>query len=151
MKKLLLVLVIAATSFAASAQDLPKPLSYPGSNWSNLTYNSDIVRPEGQGVNTLLQGNLEQGVVWANLGNGWRFNTYAAIGYSVDNIGLPWNNKVTPTLGLKFQHPWERGNWDVGAQVVYQNNFRGVPSGTDNSGTGVQVYVQYWTGWDLGR
>jgi hypothetical protein len=71
------------------------------------------------------------------------------MGYSVDNVGLPYNNKVTPTLGLKFQRPWDNGIVDVGIQAVYQNTFRGVPGGGNESGSGVQAYVQYWTGWDL--
>lgn len=146
MKKALLALVLIASAFGTSAQ-----LAYPGSNWSNLTYNSNPVRFGDEKVNTLLQGNIEQGIVWKQFSDGWRFNTYAAMGYSVDNIGLSYNNKVTPTLGFKFQRPWENGNLDVGVQVVYQNNFRGVPSSVNNSGTGVQAYVQYWTGWDLKR
>lgn len=146
MKKTIFSLALLAASVGASAQ-----LAYPGSNWSNLTYNSNPVRVADENVNTLLQGNIEQGIVWAELDGGWRVNTYAAMGYSVDTIGLPWNNKVTPTLGVKLQRPWAQGNWDVGVQVVYQNNFRGVPSDVSNSGTGVQLYVQYWTGWDLKR
>lgn len=147
MKKTLLVaaaLVAMATASGASAQ-----LAYPGSNWSNLTYNpSPIKGPEDN--NVLLQGNLEQGIVWANVG-GWNVNTYGAIGYSADRNGLAYNNKIVPTLGLKFQRPWDKGNLDVGIQVVHQYNFTGVPDGQSKSGTGVQVYVQYWTGWDLKR
>jgi hypothetical protein len=144
MKKTLVVAVLALASVGASAQ-----LAYPGSNWSNLTYNSNPVRFGNEGINTLLQGNIEQGIVWAKFGDGWRINTYAAMGYSADSIGLPYNNKVTPTLGVKFQRPWESGNLDIGVQAVYQNNFKGVPAGYPHSGTGVQAYVQYWTGWDL--
>jgi hypothetical protein len=149
MKKVILTLALVAFAGFAVAQDGLKPLSYPGSNWSNLTYNSNPIRNDGERVNTTLQGNIEQGIVWAQFSNGWRLNTYAAMGYSVDNLGLPWDNKVTPTLGVKFQRPWSNGIWDIGAQVVHQHNFRNIPPGQPSSGTGAQLYVQYWTGWDL--
>ena len=145
MKKTIFGLALLAASVGASAQ-----LAYPGSNWSNLTYNSDPAAPSSERTNTLLQGNIEQGIVWKNF-NGWRLNTYASMGYSADNVGYAYNNKVTPALGIKFQRPWDGGNLDVGVQVVHQRNFRNVPTGASNSGTGVQAYVQYWTGWDLKR
>lgn len=145
MKKTLIALALNAVATCASAQ-----LAYPGSNWSNLTYNSNPVRFGDEKTNTLLQGNIEQGIVWKEFSGGWRLNTYAAMGYNFDTIGLPYNNKITPTLGVKFQRPWDGGIWDVGAQVVHQRNFK-IPDGSPSSGTGVQAYVQYWTGWNLKR
>jgi hypothetical protein len=147
-KSIISLLTIAAISGAAMAQESLKPVSYPGSNWSNITFNSDPVADKAH-TNTLLQGNVEQGIVWRTFDNGWRLNTYAAMGYSVDNRGYSYNNKVTPTLGVKLQRPWENGIIDIGVQAVYQNTFRGLPSGVSNSASSVQLYVQYWTGWDL--
>ena len=144
MKKTLFALAILVAAGGASAQ-----LSMPGSNWSNLTYNSDPVRFGGEKKNTLLQGNIEQGAIWTEFDGGWKLNTYVAMGYSLDNLGYAYNNKVTPTLGVKMQRPWDGGIVDVGVQAVYQNNFRGIPAGASDSGTGVQFYVQYWTGWNL--
>lgn len=136
---------LAALVFAvggASAQ-----VSYPGSNWSTLSVNPSVVKGTPEDNNVLLQGKLEQGVVWSRLGD-WGVNTYGSVGYSWDKNGLSYNNKVSPAVGLKFQRSFEKGQVDIGVEVVHQENFRGVVSGP-KSGTGVQAYAQYWFGWNL--
>ena len=69
MKKTLFAAALLAASFGASAQ-----LAYPGSNWSSLTFNPSVIRGTPEDNNILLQGKLEQGVVWAKfvqLGPEW--------------------------------------------------------------------------------
>lgn len=142
MKKMLIALGLLAVATSASAQ-----ISYPGSNWSSLTLNPGVIRGTPEDNNVLLQGNLEQGIVWKQMGD-WRVNTYGAVSYSADSNGLAYNNKIVPAIGIKMQRPWDSGNLDVGVQLVHQHNFRGVSDGR-SSGTGVQIYVQYWMGWNL--
>jgi hypothetical protein len=143
MKKTLIAAALFAVSFAASAQ-----LAYPGSNWSTLTFNPSVIKGTPEDNNILLQGKLEQGVVWAKFGN-YRVNTYGSVAYSWDRNGLSYNNKVVPAIGVKLQRTAERGVFDIGVELAHQNNFRGVQAGAPKSGTGVIAYAQYWFGWDL--
>jgi len=142
MKKTLLAVALIAASFGASAQ-----LAYPGSNWSSLTFNPSVIRGTPEDNNILLQGKLEQGVVWAKFGD-VRLNTYGSVAYSWDRNGLSYNNKIVPAIGVKLQTQFEKGQFDVGVELAHQRNFRGVTAGP-SSGTGVLVYAQYWFGWDL--
>ena len=148
MKAAILAVALLASVTAASAEDkYTGPIGYPGSNWSVLTVNPGVIKGTPEDDNILLQGKLEQGIDWKKYGN-WTLNTYGALGYSADKNGLFYNNKFVPALGVKMSRGYERGVIDVGVQVVYQNNFRGVTAG-DNSGYGVQAYASYWFGWNL--
>lgn len=143
MKKTLLAIALVAIASSASAQ-----LSMPGSNWSTLTYNPSPIRGTPEDNNTLLQGNIEQGIVWRKLGD-WKLNTYGALAYTVDRNGLAYNNKLSPSIGVKLQHDFaNNGVFEVGTAIVHQDNFRGVTAGP-KSGTGVNLYAQYWFGWNL--
>jgi hypothetical protein len=143
MKKIAIAAAMLALSFGASAQT-----SFPGSSWANMTYNPSPIRGTPEDNNILLQGKIEQGAIVGKLG-GFSVNTYGALGYSYDRNGLAYNNKVSPSVGVKLQHSLgSNGSFDIGAAVVYQNSFRGVTTGP-SSGTGVSLYVQYWNGWDL--
>ncbi len=142
MKKILIAAALFATAFAASAQ-----VSLPGSNWSELTVNPSVVRNTQEDGNVLLQGNIEQGAVWGNVGQ-FKVNTFVGMNYSVDRNGLSYNNKLAPMVGVKLQHDIPGGVLDVGVRVLYENHFRGVDSGP-KSGVGAQLYVSYWTGWNL--
>ncbi len=145
MKKTLFAAVaLLALSGAASAQ-----LAYPGSTWANMTVNPSVIRNTPEDNNVLLQGRIEQGIVWSKIA-GFSVNTYGALSFSADKNGLAYNNKLVPAVGVKLQHPFDSGTVDIGLQVAHQQNFRGVTSGP-NSGTGVQLYAQYWFGWDLKR
>ena len=146
MKKTLIAAALTLASIASFADGL----SLPGSNWSNLTYNPSPIKGTPEDNNILLQGYIEQGAVVGRIGP-FRVNTYGALGYSVDRNGLSYNNKLVPQIGVKLQHGFgENGNLDLGVAVIHQDNFRGVTEGP-KSGTGVQVYGQYWFGWNLGH
>lgn len=146
MKKSLFAAVLLIAATGAFAQS-----SAPGSAWASLTYNPSPIRGTPEDNNTLLQGRVEQGLIVGRVGD-FRVNTFGAINYSVDNNGLSYNNKVAPALGVKLQRDMgSNGIIEMGVQVIHQNNFRGVPAGSPSSGTGVQVFVNIWSGWDLKR
>jgi hypothetical protein len=146
MKKTLFAVALLVASAGAFAQS-----SAPGSAWANLTYNPSPIKGTPEDNNTLLQGRVEQGLIVGRVG-GFRVNTFGAVNYSVDNNGLAYNNKVSPMLGVKLQRDLgSSGIVEAGVQVVHQYNFRGVAAGQPNSGTGVQAFVSFWSGWDLKR
>lgn len=151
MKKIIIATAIALSSLSATAEGL-KPLAYPGSNWSMFTLNPGVIKGTPEDNNYLLQGRLEQGIIWKRFGDNkeWALNTYGALGYSVDKNGLAYNNKLVPAIGVKMTRSFENGVVDIGVQLVHENHFRGVNFGP-RSGTGVQLFASYWFGWDLGR
>lgn len=143
MKKTLLALALLATSAAAFAQS-----SAPGSAWASMTANPSVVKGTPEDNNILLQGRVEQGLIVGKVG-GFRVNTFGAVNYSVDRNSLSYNNKVAPMVGVKLQRDLgSSGIVEAGVQVVHQRNFRGVTGGP-SSGTGVQAFVSFWSGWDL--
>jgi hypothetical protein len=145
MKKTLFAVALLVASASAFAQS-----SAPGSAWASLTYNPSPIKGTPEDNNTLLQGRVEQGLIVGRVG-GFRVNTFGAVNYSVDNNGLAYNNKISPMIGVKLQRDLgSSGVVEAGVQVVHQHNFRGVSSGP-TSGTGVQAFVSFWSGWDLKR
>lgn len=152
MKKTLIAVAMLAAVVSAFAQEGLKPLGYPGSNWSVLTFNPGVIEGSGEEDNILLQGKLEQGIDWKKFGanNEWTLNTYVSLGYSADKNGLIYNNKLVPAIGTKISRRFESGVLDLGVQAVHENHFRGTTSGPTR-GSGVQVYASYWFGWNLGK
>lgn len=121
-----------------------EPVAYPGSMWGQLMYPAGLTDEEK--TNTLLSGRIEQGVDWFRFGDDrWKFNTYIAIGYSVDNKGLFYNNKLTPALGAKVSRSFDRGVLDLGIQAIHERRWKDANNGNNS---GVQVYASWWFGWD---
>jgi hypothetical protein len=145
-------LLIAAASAAAGAASAA-PIGYPGSTWGAVVFPASVGGEERSGQlvrdNVLLQGKLEQGVDWLRFGDDkYKLNTYAAIGYTFDNKGFSYNNKLSPALGVKVTRTVGTGTLDLGLQVVHE--YRLKPGRTERkSDTGVQAYVGWWFGWDL--
>ena len=143
MKKLIIAAVLAATSFSASAQ-----IGYPGSNWSELTVNPSVIKGTPEDNDLLFQGNIQQGIDWAEYGN-YKLNTFVAMNYSIDRNKLSYNNKIVPMVGVRLVRTYgDAGVGEVGVRLVHQNDFRGVTEGP-RSGNGVQAYASYWFGWNL--
>lgn len=139
----LVVGCILLSSLTGQAQ----PIAYPGSTWGVIQYPAGLSQEEKE--NTLLAGRIEQGADWFRFGDDkWKFNTYAALGYSVDNKGLPYNNKLTPALGAKVSRTFESGVLDLGVQAIYERRWKDNLSG---SNSGVQAYASWWFGWDARR
>lgn len=144
MKKALFTAALLSAAAVAAAQEAP------GSAWANLTYNPSPIRGTPEDSNTLLQGRVEQGLIVGRI-NGFRVNTFGAVNFSADNNGLAYNNKVAPMVGIKLQRDLgKQGIFEAGVQVVHQRNFRGVTAGP-SSGTGIQAFASFWSGWDLKR
>lgn len=143
MKKSFIAFALAVAAVGASAEGL-KPLSYPGSAWSVVTFPAGVAGSEEH--NAVLAGKIEQGVVWKKFGSKgeWELNTYASFGYSVDREGYGYNNKLVPAIGVKMTRKFDSGVVDIGVQAVHENRFK-----DHKSGAGVQAYVSVWSGWDL--
>ncbi len=141
MKKTLLALATVALSTGALAQA-------PGSVWADMTVNPSVVKGTPEDNNVLLQGRVEQGLIVGKLG-AYRVNTFGAVNFAYDRNALSYNNKLAPMVGVKLQRDLgTNGVVEAGVQVVHQRNFRGVTSGP-STGTGVQLFVSVWSGWDL--
>ena len=134
----LIAAAIGCTAVAAHAE----PLAYPGSTWGALLYPAGL--SELEKTNTLLSGRVEQGIDWFRFADdSWKFNTYAALAYSVDNKGLGYNNKITPALGMKVSKNFDRGVLDLGLQAIHERRWK-----EDVNNSGVQLYASWWFGWD---
>jgi len=126
MKKCLTVLVVLMAVLIFSYQARAEILGYPWSTWGELSYSpSNDVE---QGVK--LDMYVEQGIDWTKIGNtDWVFNNFAGVGLTAsDHASDFWNNKVRPTLGLKFKHPVKTSlnNWgeiDIGIRGEYYGYF----------------------------
>lgn len=137
--------LVAGCAAGAFGVAQAEPLAYPGSTWGQLIYPAGL--SEEEKTNTLLSGRVEQGVDWFRFGDDkWKFNTYVAIGYSVDNKGLAYNNKITPALGMRATRVFTGGALDFGLQAIHERRWK---DNQDNSG--VQVYASWWFGWDAKR
>lgn len=134
----------AACAALAAGVACAEPISYPGTTWGSISYPSGLVAPENHDV--LLAGRIEQGAIWFRFGerSEWSLNTYAAINYSADNKGLPYNNKLTPLVGVKITRRLDGGLLDLGVQLAHERRFK-----DHQSNTGVQAYAGWWFGWDL--
>lgn len=147
MKKTIFALAMLATTSAFAAG----PIGYPGSDWTSFTTNPSPIKGTPEDNNLLLQGNVQQGVDWLKVGHSeWVLDTYVALGYSIDHNGLYYDNKLSPALGVKLRRDYTNSMVEVGVQAIHQDNFRGVTQGPSN-GNGMQVYVNYWGGWNLKR
>jgi hypothetical protein len=143
MKYLLLNMVKIACPILITHAAHAEPIAYPGSTWGQLVYPAGLVGEEK--TDALLSGRVEQGVDWFRFGEDkWKFNTYAALGYSVDNKGLSYYNKLTPALGLKVSRSFDGGSLDLGVQVIHERRWKD----SDSSNSGVQAYANWWFGWD---
>jgi hypothetical protein len=121
-----------------------QPIAYPGSTWGQLSYPAGLSREEKD--NTLLAGRIEQGADWFRFGEDrWKFNTYVALAYTVDNRGLPYNNKLTPAVGMKVTRTFDSGVLDLGVQAIHEKRWRDDLNGKSS---GVQAYASWWFGWD---
>lgn len=142
MKKTLIAFAMLSLAAAAGAQEMP------GSAWATLTVNPSVVKDTLEDNNVMLQGRVEQGYIVGRVGD-FRVNTFAAVNYSVDKNGLSYNNKLSPSVGIKMQRNFgSNGIFEMGVQAVHQRNFRGVSYGP-REGTGVQAFINVWSGWDL--
>lgn len=126
------------------------PIAYPGNTWGTLVYGA--VRPTGDtSPRWRVEGIVEQGADWFRFGadNSWKFNTYVAAEYVLNDIKSSW----TPVIGAKVNKRFTDGSLDLGVRYKYGNTYLS-PTGT-SSFTGearrsrVEVYATYWFDWNL--
>lgn len=126
------------------------PIAYPGYTWGNATTPSSVQQGSPNG-NLGYSAKIEQGVDWFafDTDKKWRFNTYVSALYSRDtsNYAYTWGNQFTPAIGAKIRNVYESGLIEVGVQYVNQTNL----NVSGQSGSGLQVFANYWMGWDLKR
>jgi hypothetical protein len=132
----LLALVVPAT---AHAEDK----NFPGSAWVNVT--GPHVSGEEKG-NWVLSGRIEQDAVLTEVAD-WKLAATTGIGFSTDTKGFEWNNKIVPSVGVKATREAFGGVMNVTVQYAYERRFGKLYKTDDRSDGGVQVVVNYWTGW----
>ena len=126
------------------------PIALPGYTWGSIMYPNSVISGRPDNVSGVFQGKVEQGADWFKFGDRKQFtlNTYVNVNYTADTYGLPWNNNVKPAIGTKIRMDGDWGVADLGVQYVYEYDWK-QPSGVKNSGNGVQVYVDWYSGWNL--
>ncbi len=75
------------------------PISFPGNTWGSITTPSALTKEEDG--NMLLEGSVEQGIVWAITDAG-ALNSFIDIAYKADTKGIDWNNSINMSLGVKL-------------------------------------------------
>lgn len=125
---------------SASALDL----HFPGSTYGEFRFPNSPAQEENN--NMVLEGSLEQGIDWNRFGGGrWTLNTFGEFRYSVDRVGLDYNNRLIPGIGIKLKARISTGIVQIGVKEVNEIRFR-----SDRSDHIALGFVNYWFGWDLG-
>lgn len=148
MKKHIIAIALATLSSGVLAQEAQKPfrpLGYPGYTWGSITTPSSVVGGVEE-HNVVLQGKIEQGVDWFKFGKNVTVNTFVDLGYSVDNKNVPWNNKVAPGIGVKLKHETSFAHLEYGVRYGYERRWE---DPVNRSGNGVQVFINWYTDWNL--
>lgn len=149
MNKIIIALLLSAASLNAAAVE---PLGYPGVTWNTIVL-SEKVNPDEPTLQ--MQGIVEQGVDWFYVGKGdkWKFNTYAAVTYAIDNNS---GRSYTPQIGFKFNRRYENGSLDLGVRVMnhhgrssYIADIPGSSIVKTSKGRSVQAYGTFWFDWNL--
>ncbi len=125
------------------------PIALPGSTWGSITWPGSVLDNSPEKNDVIFQGNVEQGADWFKFGDSkqFTFNTFVSMPFTVDTDGLPWNNKVQPGIGMKIRHSWgDSGTTDFGVRALYESRWK-----DNQDGWGVQLFVNYYTNWNLKR
>lgn len=138
MKKFILALAVLLPSTAQAEE-----AKFPGNAWVNVT------GPQvgtGERGNWVVSGKINQDAVLTEVSD-WKLSAFASVGFSVDTKGYEWNNKVIPATGIKVTKDVAGGIFDIGVQYAHENNFGRLYKFPVRSQGGLQVSVNYWTGW----
>lgn len=125
-----LVVALIAVSTGATAD----PLSYPWETYGGVSVSDGVSDGKGgHGQEAKFNAYVEQGAVWKKCGE-WSLNTYVGgeLTYT-GNSDKPWDNLVSPAVGLKLvrQLKLSEGNWgsvSVGVKVQRDTYLEGDPS-----------------------
>jgi hypothetical protein len=138
MKKFILgfLALIAPTSAYAESD-------FPGSAWVNVT------GPHvggGEKGNWVITAKANQDAVLTEVSD-WKLSSFVSVSLSTDSKGYEWNNRVTPAVGMKITRDVPGGIFDIGVQYAHETHFGKLYKMPDRSSGGIQVSVNYWTGW----
>lgn len=115
------------------------PLAFPGLTWGNVRYPAS--QEDLDSHNALLQGSLEQGVDWRNIGRRGILNTYISLDYSFDTKRHDWNNFAKLGVGVKLKNFLDKDGFVIGAKLVRDERF--VLNSTNVS---VMVFLNWYRG-----
>src|SRR5215470_8161595 len=84
-------------------------------------------------------------VVFSTWHNSLTVTPYASMDLMLDTLGFPWNNKIQPSLGIKFNKHVKDGVFSIGTAYAHESWFRNTDgfhasSARTDSATG-------WFGW----
>ena len=117
--------------------------NFPGSAWVNITGPHTGGEESG---NWVITGKINQDAVLTEVSD-WKLSAYANVAFSTDTKGFEWNNRITPATGLKLSRDMLGGSFDIGVQYAHETHFGRIYKRDERSQGGVQVTVNYWTGW----
>lgn len=160
LKKILIAAIaVLSTSVAVAGDDYAGPVGYPGSTWGHFAFPSSAYNAGVEKDNWIYQGKITQGADWLAWGHNdsWVLDTYGSFGFSVDRNKLDYNNKLVPAIGVNVtkhfgqsESIFKGGNITFGVEGLYERHFTTPDYPGKRSGFGVQAYISYWGGWDLG-
>lgn len=119
------------------------PLGFPGSTWGTLRF------PSSQDVqekdNLILEGAIEQGIDWFELGEWSVVNTFMQVSYAVDQEKFDYNNEIEFEVGLKLKIL--SLDWmclEFGGKYILDYRWE-----TDRHTKGTEVFLNWGASWDL--
>ena len=105
-----------------------------GSSWGELTYESgdSLSGPSAQGY-------LKQGIDWITIHH-YQLDTFAALHYRFRTDNSDYYNAFGPALGVELK----KGPVNIGVQYYWERFTE-----LHRSNNQLQVFVNWWYGWDL--
>ena len=144
--KILLALA-TLTTLAVAQEGPPHPLqgstldnvALPGQFWST---NGNLEPVEH--ANVFSMNYAEQGAtVFSTWSNSLTLTPFVGIGFSADTKGYSYNNKIDPSIGIKFNKYFRSGVISVGTAYLEEHRFY-----NGGSASGREDFAQYWFGWE---
>lgn len=114
---------------------------FPGEMWNEFRAPSG---PFEHGT-VVLDGRIQQGI---NVGTAGPFRVipFGELRYRLDSAGLPWNDMVAPSIGIKLRKDFVDGFIQFGIQGLSEHRFMNGESGAMGL-----FFIQSWFGWDAKR
>ena len=140
------IALLSVVAFAPTVVCAAEPLAFPGYTWGSIVGVPYTTPGVPDRHNVTLDTKVEQGVDWARFNNGRStVNTFIDLRVNADTLQQPWNNYIRTGVGAKVRTTvGENGVVNVGVRLFEQTHWA-----TGNSGVGVELYVDWWTNWDL--
>jgi len=138
----IIVLLVSVGPVIVQTAWADQELRYPGYMWSQVRQPSDVFDEDG---NSIVEGALQQGVDWVQLGSDSWLNAFAEIGLKRDSDDLDWNNENKLSVGGKLRYfGVNRTLISVGAKYDLVNRTK------SNKNEGGLTYFANWSSyWDV--